>query len=187
MEIGLSTIISSMLNLFNTNPTDLTGLLSFAAATIACLIATWRSGSRDARTWKVLAIMNCLFLIEIFFGSRYRITGLAITLLKAEGIYVQMHGWIQEIIIILIATIGLIFLMLCLFWRQVGGSAARVAASITIAVLTLFAIETVSLHALDVVFYQSIGPVLMIGWVWAIASVGIWMAAICGRKSRGGG
>jgi hypothetical protein len=155
----------------------LIGLLSFAAATIACLIATRRSGLHDARTWKVLALMNGLFFIEIYIGLRYRITELAIKLLKLESLYAQLHGSIQEIIIISIAIIALFFVMLFLFWRPVAGGAARIAASITIAVLALFVIETVSLHALDAVFYRPIGPVLMLGWVWAIAAAGICLVA----------
>ena len=166
-----------MLDRINTNPTQLAGLLSFAAATIACLIATRRSGSRDATTWKLLALMNCLFLIEIFSGLRFHIHDLVKAILKAEGLYAQMHGWIQEIIDILVAIIALIFVTLFLFWRQVAGGAARVAVSMTIVVVALFAIETVSLHELRAVFYQPIGPVLVIGWLWAIAAAGICLAA----------
>src|ERR1017187_3796878 len=169
-----------MLVRINTNPTQLAGLLSFAAATIACLIATRRSGSRDATTWKLLALMNCLFLIEIFSGLRFHIHDLVKAILKAEGLYAQMHGWIQEIIDILVAIIALIFVTLFLFWRQVAGGAARVAVSMTIVVVALFAIETVSLHELRPVFYQPIGPMLMIGWLWAIAAAGICLAATQG-------
>ncbi len=166
-----------MFDRFITNPTELTGLLSFAAATIACLIATQLSGWRDARIWKVLALMNCLFLIEVYVGLRYRINELVITLLKTKGLYAQLHGSNQEIVILSIATIALVFVTLFLFWRQVAGGAARVAASITIAVLALFAIDTVSLHAFDAVFYRPIGPVLILGWVWVIAAAGICLAA----------
>ena len=120
--------------------------------------------------------------MEIYFGLRFRIIELATKLLKTKGLYAQLHGSIQEITVISIVTIALVFVTLFLFWRQVfwrqvAGGAARVAASITIAVLALFAIETVSLHAVDAVFYRPIGPVLMLGWVWAIAAAGICLAA----------
>jgi hypothetical protein len=165
-----------MLERYITNPTELTGLLSFAAATIACLIATRRSGSRDARIWRLLALMNCLFLIEIYFGLRFRIAELAVMLLKTRGVYAKLHGLTQEIMIVAIAAIALVFVTLFLFWRQGAGGAARLAASITIAVSALFAIEMVSLHAVDAVFYRPIGPVLMLGWVWVIATAGICAA-----------
>jgi hypothetical protein len=177
----------SIFERFSTYPSDLVGLLAFSAATIACLIAARRSGLRDARTWNVLALINCLFVIEIYFGSRYRITELAITRLKTEDLYPQLHGWFQETIIIAIAAMAIIFITLFLFWRLVAGAAARVAASITIAVLALFVIETVSLHAIDAIFYRPIGPLLMLGWVWAIAAAGICLAAfsVRMRKIRG--
>ena len=166
-----------MLDRFGTNSTQLTGLLSFAAATIACLIAARHSDSRDAPTWRLLALMNGLFLIEIFSGFRHRMHDLVKAMLMAEGLYAHMHGWIQEIIDILIAIIAIIFVTLLLFWRQVAGGAARVAVSVTIVVVALFAIETVSLHELREVLYQQIGPVLMIAWLWAIAAAGICLAA----------
>ena len=166
-----------MFDRLSINPTQLTGLLSFAAATIACSIAARRSGSRDASTWRLLALINCLFLIETFSELRYDIYNHAKAMLAAEGLYAQIHGRGQEIIIILIAISALIFATLLLFWRQVAGGAARVAMSITIVVVALFAIETVSLHALRPVLYQPIGPVVMIGWLWAITAAGICLAA----------
>ena len=166
-----------MLDRFSTNLTQLTGLLSFAATTVSCLIAARRSGSRDASTWRLLALINCLLLIETISGLRYHIHNLVKAMLEAEGLYAQMHGWIQEIIDISIAIIALIFVTLFLFWRKVAGGAARVAVSMTIVVVALFAIETVSLHELSAVFYQPIGPMLMIGWLWAIAAAGICLAA----------
>jgi hypothetical protein len=167
-----------MFDRLSINPTQLTGLLSFAAATIACSIAAWRSGSRDASTWRLLALINCLFLMETFSGLRYDIHNRVKAMLTAEDLYSQIHGRTQEIINILIAIIALIFATLLLFWRQVAGGAARVAVSITIVVVGLFAIETVSLHELRAVIYQPIGPVVMIGWLWAIAAAGICLAAV---------
>ncbi len=113
--------------------------------------------------------------MEIYFGLRFSITEFVRTLLKTEDLYGELHGSIQGIIVISILALG--FLSLFLLWRRVAGGAARVAASITIAVLFLFAIETVSLHSIDGIFYQPIGPVLMLGWVWAIAAAGICLAA----------
>jgi uncharacterized membrane protein YGL010W len=149
------------------------------------LIAALSSRSRDAPTWKLLALINFLFPIEIICGFRFLIHGLATTMLQTEGLYARMHGGIQEIINILIAIIALIFVTLLLFRRQVAGGAARVAVSITIVVVALFAIETVSLHALRAVIYQPIGPVLMIGWLWAIAAAGVCLAAVrCAYRSH---
>ncbi len=135
---------------------ELAGLLSFATATIACLIAAWHSGTRDKSTWKVLALINCLFLMEIYFGLRFSITELVRTLLKTEDLYGELHGSIPGIIVI--SILALVFLSLFLLWRRVRGGAARVAASITIAILFLFAIETVSLHSINRILLSTDWP-----------------------------
>ncbi len=97
-------------------------------------------------------------------------------MLKAQGLYASLHGGVQEIIDISIAILALLFVMVLLF-RRVVGRAARLAVSMTIVLVALFAIETVSLHELRAVMYQPVGPVLMIAWLWAIAAAGICWAA----------
>jgi hypothetical protein len=166
-----------MLDRFVINPTQLAGLLSFAAATIACAIAARRSGWRDARAWQLLVFINGLFLVETLVGLRHRIHDYLAALLMAEGEYDQ-RGGMQEFIIIWLAAIALISVMLFLFSRLLAGRAVRLAVSLTIALLALFAIETVSLHALDAVYYRPLGPVLLIGWLWAIAAAGICWSAL---------
>src|SRR4029079_18888082 len=97
-----------LLSRFSAYPSDLVGLLSFAIAAIACFVAARRPAVRDARTWYFLALMNCLFVIEIYFGSRYRITELTKMVLAREQLYGKLHGWFQETIIF--AVIVVIFL-----------------------------------------------------------------------------
>ena len=155
--------------------TVLIGVVSFATAAIACLIAARRSELREARTWFILAIINCGFAIEIYFQSRHRITELVKTVLADEHLYVQLHGWFQEIIIV--AGIGITLVAVILFIWRITGTAARVAAILTVAVIVLFAIETISLHSIDATFYRPFGPVMLIGWMWAGAALGIVVAS----------
>jgi hypothetical protein len=79
--------------------------------------------------------------------------------------------------IIILGTLLLTLIFLLFFWRCIRGRASRFATSITIAVSALFAIETASLHALDAVLYRPIGPILLIGWIWAFAAIGILLAS----------
>jgi hypothetical protein len=166
-----------MLDRFSTNPTQLIGLLSFAATTIACLMAARRSGSRDALTWRLLALINCLFLIETISESRYHFHNQVRAMLKVEGLFAQLHGRGQEIINISIAIIALICVTVVLFLYHVAGGAVRVAVSMTILLVALFVIETVSLHELRPVLYQPMGPFLLIGWLWSIPAAVICIAA----------
>jgi hypothetical protein len=61
--------------------------------------------------------------------------------------------------------------------RQFATLGMRVAVIFTLGLLALFAVETVSLHTIDAIFYRPVGPVLLIGWLWAAASAGICAAA----------
>jgi hypothetical protein len=165
-----------MIDRFGINLTQVIGFSSLAAAAIACLIASHRSTRCGARIWQLLGLINGIFAIEILAGSRHRIHDYANALLIAEGAYAQRRG-AQELIILLLATIAMVCAVRFLLSRRLARS-LRIAACLTIAVLALFAIETVSLHALDAIYYRPIGPVLLIGWMWAFASIGICWAAL---------
>jgi hypothetical protein len=153
-----------MINPLGINYTQFLGIIAFAAATIACLVAAFPPATRDRRIWVVLALINGVFLIEVFFGSRHRIHDMANSLLTAQGTYGDRAS-IQKVLIMVVATSALIFSTF-MVWSRAASASSKLAASTSIAVLALFAIETVSLHALDAVFYQPIGPVLLIGWIW---------------------
>lgn len=170
-----------MLDRLGTNPTQLLGILSFSLTTLACLLAAHRSP--DARLWKVLTFVNALFLIEIIVGFRFRVLGWARTLLRERGEYLQLHGKDQALAILTLAGAAVTMLLFLLLVR-ITRPAARVGASLTIVLLTLFAIETISLHEIDAIFYLRIGPVLLVGWLWAVASAGICLAALNSRTKR---
>lgn len=172
-----------MLDWFGTNPTQLLGLLSFSLTTIACLFAARRSS--DAKLWRTLAFLNALFVIEILVGFRFRVADFARTLLNERGEYPQLHGKDQALIILaLVAAVAIMLLFLLL--SRIAKPAARVGASLTIVLLTLFAIETISLHQIDGIFYMRMGPVLLVGWLWAVPSVGICLAALISRLKFSG-
>jgi hypothetical protein len=86
--------------------------------------------------------------------------------LIADGKYGN-RGPLQEILILSLAAIACVLATLVLFRFRFATRGVRVAASISVAVLALFAIEAISLHALDALFYRPIGTVLLIGWIWA--------------------
>lgn len=170
-----------MLDLFGTNPTQLLGILSFSLTTVTCLLAARRSP--DARIWKVLTFVNALFLIEIIVGYRFRVLDWAIALLQERGEYQQLHGEDQAVAILALAVASVAMVVFLLLFR-IARPAARVGASLTIVVLALFAIEAISLHEIDAVFYLRIGPILLVGWLWAVASAGICLAALISRSKR---
>jgi hypothetical protein len=170
-----------MLDRFGTNPTQLLGILSFSLTTVACLHAARRAP--DARVWKVLTFVNALFLIEVIVGFRFRVLDWARTLLRERSEYQQLHGKDQAVAIIALAAAAVTMLLFLLLFR-IATPATRVGTSLTIVLLALFAIETVSLHEIDAVFYLRMGPVLLVGWIWAAVSAGICLAALNSRTKR---
>ena len=166
-----------ILERFSTYPSDLVGLLSFTLATVACAIAARRSERHESLTWNLLGFVNFLFVVEIYFGSRYRITEFTKTLLTKENVYIQLHGWFQQATIIVVTTTLGVFAFVIVL-RVIARNSTRAAATITIAVLALFAIETISLHSIDAIFYRPLGPILVLGWIWAGAGAGTTLAAL---------
>jgi len=155
-----------MLDRFGTNPTQFVGTIAFGGAAIACLVAARQRRTPDGRAWIVLALINCLFVVEILIGFRHRIHNLGNSILIADGKYGD-RGSLQESLIWSLAAIACALATLVLFRLRFATGGVRMAGSISVAVLALFAIEAISLHALDAVFYQAISNVLLIGWIWA--------------------
>ena len=171
----------TILDRMGTNPTQLTGLLSFAAATIACLTASRRSDRSNSRAWLRMAFINFFFFAEVLIGLRHRIHDYVAAILMAEGQYGQRRG-MQEFMIVGLTTTALILVTLFFFSRRRGGGSVRIAGGLTAALVLLFAIETVSLHALDAVYYRPIGPVMLIGWLWALGAAGICWSALTVKR-----
>jgi hypothetical protein len=165
-----------MLDNIGTNPTQLIGILAFAAASIACFLSARRLGLQDDRIWMLLAFIHLLFAIEIWVGFRHRVHGLVVSILIEYGAYSQRSS-VQETLILVSALIFLTLVAtIFICFRPIGWS-AFFAMSFTIVVFPLFALETISLHAVDTFFYRQIASVMIVGWMWAIVGFGVVIAA----------
>jgi hypothetical protein len=165
-----------MLDTVGINITQLVGVLAFAAASVACFVSGRSAELQDARIWKLLAVLNSLFLVDICLGFRYRFHDFIVAIMIEEQRYSQRNS-AQAIIIlfsslIVLTLAGTIFVQL----RPIRCSAI-VAMSLTTGVALLFTLETISLHAVDAVLYRPIASVLIVGWIWATASLGVVLAA----------
>ena len=167
-----------ILERLGTNPTQVAGALSFTLTTLACLNAARGSTSREARAWKVLSFVNALFLLEVLVGFRFRVLEFARTALKQDCLYDRLHGRVQGMVVVAVATGALLLVTIFLFSRSMPGGAARLAVSMTVVIFAFFAIEMISLHQLDALLYRPSGPFLMIGWVWIAAATVICFATL---------
>lgn len=100
-----------MLDRLGISPTQIVGTMAFGAAAIACLAARRRN---TGRAWIVLALINCLFLVEILIGFRHQIHSLANSILIADGKYGD-RAPLQKILILSLLAIACLLATLVLF------------------------------------------------------------------------
>lgn len=159
----------------HTNPTQLTGLIAFALAALACGVAA-RCGPCAAPWWRIAGLQG-LCLLEVLFGFRHRAHDLVDAALQAHGWY-GSRGPLQSMLMVAVLTLAAIAL-LALARLHRRDARLCLAAAGTGAALTLFVVEAVSLHGVDAVMYLPMGPVLLIGWCWAACA-----AAVAGGALR---
>lgn len=167
-----------MIERFGSNPTQIAGILAFVVTALACFIASGaRRKSRDLSIWRRLSIVYGLLAIEMIAAMRHRIHDFVNALLKATGEYSARSG-LQEMLIaalaiVIITTMGVYFVRL----GKVKG-ATRLAVGVTIALVALFLLEMISLHAIDAILYRPIGPLMAIAYLWIAASAVTGIAAL---------
>lgn len=153
-----------MLSLADTNPTQILGVLAFAAAAVACALAARRSRGQAASVWKLLALLQIVFVIEIVLGLRHQIHGGVDAFLQDRGWYDQRQP-VQLGLLAVALLAGVAGGVAVLRWCR-SHRAAAPAVLASCAVVGLFALEMISLHAIDAVLYRLIGPVMLIALLW---------------------
>jgi hypothetical protein len=168
-----------MSSLADTNPTQITGVLAFAVAAIVCALAARRSRGRAASVWKLLAVLQIVFVVEIVLGLRHLIHGGVDAVLQDRGWYAQRQP-VQLGLLAVTLVAGIAALVAVLRWcRSHRAVAPAVLASC--AVVGLFALEMISLHAIDAVLYRLVGPVMLIAVLWAACAA---VVVACSLKAR---
>lgn len=148
------------------NATQFVGIVAFGIAAVVSTLA-WRAARDARRHWALIVIVNTLLAAECGMGVRHRLHAFATDWLMARNLYGARH-MPQEYLIAVAAAVGLI-LALAIVVRARRRSVECLATWLaTILSLVLFAIETVSLHSIDAVFYRPVGSVALIGWLWLI-------------------
>ena len=172
------------------NPTQLAGIMAFGMAGLAAVYAsrsTRSANQPETRQWCWVAIFQILFCIEIWLGTRHAAHDIANDWLRALGIYqdrATLQKWLLATIVLSGAFAGFAW------WRSPGRirqkfTLVKLAVACTAAVVLLFLIETVSLHAMDRVLYHQTGPVLLIAYAWMASAAAVtglaWRSAASGK------
>lgn len=145
------------------NLTQTVGLSAFLLAFICCAVRSQNG------VWRVLAMLFLLFTFELAVETRHGARVLVNNFMQYADIYGN-RGWLQ-VLLILILMIGLVFVFKHVVYprllvRSTGRQKLAVAAASLL--ILLFAIELVSVHAIDAILYSSIAGVMVIGWLWLL-------------------
>ena len=145
------------------NSTELAGLAAFIPAALASAAAAGRGATWRRRGWTVLAVIYALLTVEIIASTRHQLDRLIVAWLKAHHLYPERRP-AQAAAILLLLVLGLLAARYVL--RLAPAGRLKIATAATAAVVTLFVVESVSLHALDAILYRPVGPIMLIGWLW---------------------
>jgi hypothetical protein len=168
-----------MFSLADTNPTQITGVLAFTAAACACVLAARRARGRTAAVWKLLAALQIVFVAEIVLGLRHEIHGGVDAFLQDRGWYSQRQPVQLGLLVAAVLLGGAGMVAVLRLSRSHRAAAPGMLASCV--VVALFALEMISLHAIDAVLYRLIGPVMLIAVLWVACAAAV---AVCSARIR---
>ncbi len=150
---------------FQTNPTQVAGLLAFAASTAACV---WAARRKHSGGWAVLAAVHAALWLDILLNMRHRIHDVVNAALRSIGLY-DSRLWLQAALLL---ALGAVVVMA---WRT--RRRASVAVVATALLIALVLVEAISWHESDRLLYTHLGPLLLIAYAWlACAGVVVFAA-----------
>lgn len=154
------------------NLTQFVGVAGFGIAGLLCL-------SLRQSLWIAIGSLNLLYCLECTMGWRHRLHDTATT---AMGMQYAERAPLQITLLTGAFILGVMALAIVFFLAR--DPLVRIALIGTGIGGGLFLVEIISLHAVDRVLYQPMGPILLIGWLWLGLSLGTGVAAVLWR-SRG--
>lgn len=148
-----------------TNPTQVAGLLAFAASTLACI---WAARREHSGGWAALAAVHAALWLDILLNTRHRLHDFVNAGLSAAGLY-ESRLWLQAALLLALATASVFA------WR--ARHRAGLAVGATMVLMALVLVEAISWHESDRVLYTHLGPLLLIAYAWLVcAAVVVWSA-----------
>ena len=153
---------------FQTNPTQVAGLLAFAASALACV---WAARRKHSGGWAVLAAVHAALWLDILLNTRHRLHDHVSAALEALGLY-ESRVWLQALLLLALGAVAV------LAWRARRRTGVAVVA--TAVLIALLLVEAISWHESDRVLYSTLGPLLLIAYAW-IACAGVVVFAALRR------
>lgn len=147
------------------NASQTAGLIAFVPAALATFGVFLREGCsarRKRSTWAVIATIYALLSVEMLVDERWRIKGAIDQWLKSSSLYADRRP-VQVASLILLAIIAALALGRLI---RAGNDRVRIARLATAALVAVFMVEAVSLHAVDAILFRQVGPVMLIALLW---------------------
>lgn len=165
------------------NSTQVAGVTAFAVAALATAAAFFsepRARRSARRGWAVIGAIHLLLAIEVVAMLRHRIEGDVGDWLRTAGEY---SGRRPGQLVVILFMVGVAIVVARRLLRRAPSARLAAALGATLALLTLFAVESISLHQVDAIFYRPVGPILIVGWLWiACAAVTTFAAGLIHRR-----
>lgn len=165
-----------MFGLFDTNPTQIAGVLAFAVAAAACWLAARGARGSAAKAWKLLAVLQGLFLAEVVFGVRHEAHEVVNGFLQDHGWYWQRQTAQVLLLGVALVTVGVGLAAIMRWGRAHRGVLPAALASFAVAML--LALEMISLHAVDALLYFHVGSLMVIAALWVACAAVIVACAV---------
>ena len=163
------------------NSTQAAGLLAFVPAAVASAMAfSTATGRRshDRGAWATIAAIYSVLAIEVLAKARHSINREIGARLRDAGVYTERRPVQAALLLAIVVLAAIITRYLA---RSAPTSCTSVARSTTAALVALFMVESVSLHAIDGILYHPAGPMLLIGWLWLACG---WSTAVAAWSFR---
>jgi hypothetical protein len=163
-----------------TDWTEVGGLLGFVPAALTAMLASSRAPRRPGGgrfLWAALATVHTLLTVEVLTWTRFIISDELRHWLTKAGHYSdrrEPQAWALFIVFVAAAAASAWLV------RRAPTRNTAVASGATAAVLTVFIVETVSLHTVDALLYTYVGPMFLVGWLWLACG---WITAAAALHS----
>jgi len=167
-------------------PTQEAGIASHLLGTAACGVA-WISSRGKSRLATMLGLLELFLLFDAIFDWRWSLHGFLVKIAVQLTVYDE-RTLPQVLLTALLGSVTLVAAVTTIrhIWERPGASLAICGGLIS---AEFWAIEVISLHAIDSILERKVGPMLIIASVWIVSSalviVGVlWDARACSHGSR---
>jgi len=162
-------------------PVRATGMAAYLVAASSCGVAWVTAGRKKglSRLALILGILQTALFVDMAFDWRWRLYDL----LRGQAMVNQWYNhrhWPQIGMLALLAALLLTAIRVA---RRRFSSSPGAVLAVEGALLSIgcWSTEVISLHATDALLYHRIGPLMIVNFVWALASlitvIGIWKAS----------